>query len=103
MIIVATQQYFAVAEILLRLFNPMPANGHIHQADLDFAEDRALRVCGLACTNDDVSAKVNAFGPLALCKSSSLSPSEFNKINKTARWSIFDTQAPSNGARDSTN
>ena len=67
---VAAQQYFAVAEILLRLFNPSPANGHIRQADLDFAEDRALRVCALACTNEDVSGKVNAYGPLAFCETS---------------------------------
>lgn len=65
---VASLQYFAVAEMLLTLFNPSPASGHLGKADLEFAEDRALRICGLAQTNDDVSAKVNAFGPLAFCK-----------------------------------
>ena len=65
---VASQQYMAVAEMLLTLFNPSPAGGHLGRADLAFAEDRALRICGLAQTNDDVSAKVNAFGPLAFCK-----------------------------------
>jgi len=54
--------------MLLTLFNPSPAGGHLGKADLEFAEDRALRICGLAQTNDDVSAKVNAFGPLAFCK-----------------------------------
>ena len=67
-IAVASQQYFAIAEMLLTLFNPSPVCGHLGKADLEFAEDRALRVCGLAKTNDDVSAKVNAFGPLAFCK-----------------------------------
>ena len=65
---VAAQQYFAVAEILLMLFNPSPVNGHVSQADLELAGDRALRICGLACTNDDIPARVNAFGPLAFCK-----------------------------------
>ena len=65
---VAAQQYFAVSEILLRLFNPSPGKRRIGQVDLDFAEDRALRVCGLASTNDDVSGRVNAYGPLAFCK-----------------------------------
>jgi len=43
---------------------------HHNQTDLEFAEDRALRVCGLAWTNEDASAMVNAFGPLAFCKTS---------------------------------
>ena len=68
--IVAARQYFAVAEILLRVYNPLPANGYISQADLDFAEDCALTVCGIASTNDDIPSKVNAFGPLAFCKTS---------------------------------
>lgn len=29
--------------------------------------DKALEVCGLAFTNDNVAARVNAFGPLAFC------------------------------------
>lgn len=77
---VAAQQYFAVAEIMLRLFNPSPVNGHICQADLDFVEDRALRICGLACTNDDVSGKVNAFGPLAFCETSYTPFFELNEL-----------------------
>lgn len=64
----AAQQYLAVAEILLRLFNPSPAGGHVGQGDLEFAQDRALKVCGLAWTNDNVPARVNAFGPLAFCE-----------------------------------
>jgi hypothetical protein len=54
--------------MLLTLYNPKPARGHLGQADLSFAEDRALRVCGLAATNDDIAARVNAFGPLAFCE-----------------------------------
>jgi hypothetical protein len=99
---VAAQQYFSVSEILLRLFDPSPANGHICQADLDFAEDRALRVCGLACTNDDVSGRVNAFGPLAFCKTSDPPFPELNEVDSIARWSIFNTRASPNGASDST-
>jgi hypothetical protein len=33
-------------------------------------EGYILKICGLAFTNDNVSARVNAFGPLAFCKSS---------------------------------
>jgi len=65
---IAAEQYFAIAEILLMLFNPLSASGHVTQADLDFAQNHSERVCGLAWTNDDVSARVNAFGPLAFCK-----------------------------------
>jgi hypothetical protein len=53
---------------MLKLFNPSPKGKHVGQADLDFAEDRAIRICGLAWTNDDVAARVNAFGPLAFCE-----------------------------------
>ena len=67
---VASQQYLAIAEMLLCLFNPSPARGHLTKTDLEFAENCALRVCGLARTNDSISAKVNAFGPLAFCECS---------------------------------
>ena len=39
---------FAVAETLLTLFNPSSMGDHVSQTDLKFAENRALRVCGLA-------------------------------------------------------
>jgi hypothetical protein len=34
----------------------------------DLAQVHALKVCGLAYTNKDVAARVNAFGPLAFCQ-----------------------------------
>ncbi|RDL30161.1 uncharacterized protein BP5553_10439 [Venustampulla echinocandica] len=58
---VAAQQYCSVAEILLALFDPFaPAN---QEAVLE----HAIKICGLAYTNDNVAARVNAFGPLAFC------------------------------------
>ncbi|KAF2802204.1 uncharacterized protein BDZ99DRAFT_576908 [Mytilinidion resinicola] len=62
---VAARQYAAVAEILLVLSKPGQA------LDSEGREMRvqelALQVCGLAFTNEDVPARVNAFGPLAFC------------------------------------
>jgi hypothetical protein len=37
---------------------------------LEFAQEQALLVCGLAWTNTNEAARVNAFGPMAFCKSS---------------------------------
>jgi hypothetical protein len=73
---VAGEQYLSVAGILLELSKPQqdtPQFG-IHgreesQADI---EGHVLKICGLAFTNDNISARVNAFGPLAFCKSSSM-------------------------------
>lgn len=36
---------------------------------VEFAQDQALQVCGLAWTNANEAARVNAFGPMAFCKS----------------------------------
>ena len=64
---VAALQYSAVLDLLLTIFNPRPLNGDIGPDELRTAEIWALRVCGLAATNKDISARVNAFGPLAFC------------------------------------
>jgi hypothetical protein len=68
---VAGQQYCSVAKILLSLSEPLPlapSFGVIGRGlILPFVRDEALKVCGLAYTNEDVSARVNAFGPLAFC------------------------------------
>lgn len=63
----AAQQYRAVAEILLALYDPYPDGGHLSHRSLKFAEEQALQVCGLALTNENDAARVNAFGPLAFC------------------------------------
>ncbi|KIW18130.1 hypothetical protein PV08_02418 [Exophiala spinifera] len=64
---VAAQQYRSVVEILLTLHDPLPVGGHISRRSFAFAEEQALVICGLAWTNDDDSAHVNAYGPLAFC------------------------------------
>ncbi|KAK6380183.1 hypothetical protein LTS17_005372 [Exophiala oligosperma] len=64
---VAAQQYRSVVEILLSLHDPLPLGGHISRRSFAFAEEQALVICGLAWTNDDDSARVNAYGPLAFC------------------------------------
>lgn len=70
---VAGKQYYYVAEMLLRLSQPCPgapAFGLIgREASRDAIETPALMVCGLAFTNDNIPARVNAFGPLAFCES----------------------------------
>lgn len=57
-------QYYHVAKVLLYSHDPgsIDHTGDIHNA--------ALKICGLANTNRNVSARVNAFGPLAFCESS---------------------------------
>jgi hypothetical protein len=62
---VAARQYYSVAEILLTLYNPLLSEVPVGEVERRFAEDHALRVCGLAFTNDNVSARVNAFSPLS--------------------------------------
>ena len=59
---VAAMQYYHVANLLLYLFDPQP---HDHTAVI---LESSLEVCGLADTNNNVSARVNAFGPLAFCR-----------------------------------
>lgn len=65
---VAAQQYYSVAEILLTLHNPILSGVPLGTPERQVAEDHALRVAGLAFTNDNVSARVNAFGPLSFCE-----------------------------------
>ncbi|KAE9375243.1 hypothetical protein N431DRAFT_542827 [Stipitochalara longipes BDJ] len=68
---VAGEQYFAVAEILLALSQPGPNTpqfGIVGRENSQAAvESHVLKICGLAFTNNNVSARVNAFGPLAFC------------------------------------
>jgi hypothetical protein len=70
---VAAQQYYSIAEILLTLYNPLHPGAQFGEPERQFAEDHALRVCGLAFTNDNVAARVNAFGPLSFCEYYSIS------------------------------
>ncbi|RDW84382.1 hypothetical protein BP6252_01972 [Coleophoma cylindrospora] len=58
---VAAQQYCAIAEILLAIYDPFSP------IDREFVLEQTLKVCGLAYTNDNVAARVNVFGPLAYC------------------------------------
>jgi hypothetical protein len=68
---VAANQYKAVAEMLLVLHDPSPEGGHLSHRSLAFVEDQALQILGTAWTNLDEAARVNAFGPMAFCKSHS--------------------------------
>lgn len=54
--------------MMLALYDPSPVGGHLTRRSLDFAQEQALEVCGLAWTNENDSARVNAFGPLAFCE-----------------------------------
>jgi hypothetical protein len=58
---VAAQQYYFVAEILLAVHNPLLSGVTIGKPERQVVEDHALRVCGIAFTNENVSARVNAF------------------------------------------
>jgi len=73
---VAAEQYYSVTEILLALSKPFPdttaSTSTEEVQSRDVIIHHALRICGLAYTNDNVSARVNAFGPLAFCMSASL-------------------------------
>ncbi|KAI9729384.1 MAG: hypothetical protein M1834_006908 [Cirrosporium novae-zelandiae] len=67
---VSSLQYASIAEILLALYDPLYQESlepSIRQVSLDFIQEHVLRVCGLAWTNKDVAARVNAFGPLSFC------------------------------------
>jgi hypothetical protein len=68
---VAGEQYFSLARILLALSEPLPSefdSGIIDREPSTLqVREEALRVCGLAFTNENVAARVNAFGPLAFC------------------------------------
>ncbi len=69
---VAAEQYYSVAEILLELSRPLSTQTPLSTTATDRSQEtvvqHALKICGLAYTNDDVPARVNAFGPLAFCK-----------------------------------
>lgn len=41
---VAAQQYYAVARIMLTLYDPAPLGGHLSRRSLDFANEQALLV-----------------------------------------------------------
>ncbi|KUJ17910.1 uncharacterized protein LY89DRAFT_30609 [Mollisia scopiformis] len=66
---VASEQYYSVTEILLSSCHSSSTSSIPFQADQNRERVvfHALQICGLAYTNDDVSARVNAFGPLAFC------------------------------------
>ncbi|KEQ58391.1 uncharacterized protein M437DRAFT_59491, partial [Aureobasidium melanogenum CBS 110374] len=55
---IAAAQYFLTAKTLLLLRNPDT------QIDIQDIE----RLCGIAYTNENKAARVNAFGPMAFCK-----------------------------------
>lgn len=70
-VLVAGEQYFSITKSLLALSEPLqsaPTWGLTNRESIiPCIRDEALRVCGLAYTNDDIAARVNAFGPLAFC------------------------------------
>ncbi|KAG9628548.1 hypothetical protein KCU64_g17826, partial [Aureobasidium melanogenum] len=55
---IAAAQYFLTARTLLLLRNP---STQIETKDVE-------RLCGIAYTNENKAARVNAFGPMAFCK-----------------------------------
>ena len=69
---VAGEQYCSVAKILLSLSEPRPLAPNfgvtLRGLSLPLVREEALKICGLAYTNENVSARVNAFGPLAFCE-----------------------------------
>jgi hypothetical protein len=68
---VAGEQYFSIAKILLSLSEPRPDAPNFgaigRESNMLSVSDEALKVCGLAYTNEDIAARVNGFGPLAFC------------------------------------
>ncbi len=65
----AGEQYLSVAEILLALSRPTPNTPQFGLSGRDegtvIINSHAMRLCGLAYSNDDVAARLNVFGPLA--------------------------------------
>jgi hypothetical protein len=55
--------------MMLSLHHPDSGQEEPIDSAVEFAEDQALQVCGLAWTNANEAARVNAFGPMAFCKS----------------------------------
>jgi len=70
---VAAQQYASIAEIFLLIYNPdNDAEGkfsHLSIQKKALVQEQSLKVCGMAFTNDNDAARVNAFGPMAFCES----------------------------------
>ncbi|KAK0636414.1 hypothetical protein B0T17DRAFT_81262 [Bombardia bombarda] len=62
---VSALQYVSIAEILLLL--SCPSSTLPDQSRRSQIQQLTLRVCGLAFTNDNIAARVNAFGPLIFC------------------------------------
>jgi len=67
--LVCALQYASITEMLLTLCSP-PLRSSSDNIALrcDQVQELALQVCGLALTNDSVTARVNSFGPLSFCK-----------------------------------
>jgi len=69
---VAGEQYCHIAELLLELSQPVLSLEKFglkgREANHHTIQTAALVVCGLAFTNDNIAARVNAFGPLSFCK-----------------------------------
>ncbi|KAE8449832.1 hypothetical protein EG329_007309 [Mollisiaceae sp. DMI_Dod_QoI] len=70
-LIVAAEQYCSVIEILLELSRPCSTETSLRPPAIDRSREtivqHVLKICGLAYTNDNIPARVNAFGPLAFC------------------------------------
>ncbi|KZF23020.1 hypothetical protein L228DRAFT_141531 [Xylona heveae TC161] len=84
---VAGLQYASIAEILLALYDPthdaMPRYfTKLDQHTFETIQEHTLRVCGLAYTNDDASARVNAFGPLSFCGRFLLQPAQRKAVEE---------------------
>jgi hypothetical protein len=71
---VAGEQHLSVAAILLELSKPQQDTSQFgkygREENREATEGYILKTSGLAFTNNNDSARVNAFGPLAFCKSS---------------------------------
>ena len=66
--LVSALEYAATAEILLSLSSPEPQTKS-SKRPLDVVQKLAIRVCGIAFTNEDLAATLNSFGPLLFCES----------------------------------
>jgi len=70
---VSAWQYAITAKILLALSSPeLQTDGSNLPADL--VQKLAIRVCGIAFTNEDLGATLNGFGPLLFCESLLVDP-----------------------------
>jgi len=64
---VSAWQYAITAEILLALSSSEPQIDGSNRP-LDVVQKLAIRVCGIAFTNEDLGATLNGFGPLLFCE-----------------------------------